>query len=181
MRRNPIVWSLPLMAASFASAVGASEFHQHGLARMEWLLEKKTLVVRLMVPGSDAVGFEHEPQSPYEQERVDKTAALLSDPGTWLLLPQKAGCSLSEQATEFVPANEGEHHGHAHDHGQDEGSHHEIRATLTFTCQTPKLLTDIELKLFEKMPGLERIDYQAVGANQTQGSITPTEPRFPGF
>ena len=56
----------------------------------------------------------------------------------------------------MAPAAVAQHAGH--------DSHAEIEATIVFRCEEPAQLRMLEVKLFDRFPGIKRLDAQVVWA-----------------
>lgn len=168
-------------AASESEAHREHEAHVHGKASMNLALAGGRLVVELLTPAVNIVGFEHPPRSEAEGRAVDEAVAALERGGEWLTLPPRAGCRLEavEVETGLMESGESGEHGHeerGHDDHHDE-THSEFHVNYAFQCENPGALDAVRVNWFQAYPGMEKIELQAVtDARQIGGELTPAAP-----
>ena len=122
------------------------EAHEHGKSELKIAIEGNQVVVELESPGNDIVGFEHAAESDQDMAAVEKALAILEKPLALFSPPAEAGCTLKEAEAEFE--TEGEHAGfHTH---------------WTMECSAPKALNSLSVTFFEKFPGAEEVEVQAI-------------------
>lgn len=148
-------------------AVGASELdghaaHEHGVAHLTIALENRTLVIELISPADNVVGFEHAPRKPGEKAAVAAGVATLRRAG--LVMPNAdAGCKQDKAQADnpFAAA--------AH------SSHRDFEARYTLTCQRPEKLQQLDTApLFKALPRMKtlEVDY-ALPGSQGHAELTP--------
>jgi hypothetical protein len=158
-----------LLTALLAGA-GAARGHDHGVGRIDIVVDGGTLSLALQLPLDAAVGFERAPKTPAEKAALEAAGQTLRD-GTALFSPTPAaGCVLkSTQVT--VPFTDGK------PAGTDYSDHADIDATYVFDCATPAALKGFQSTLFKEFRRLYRIEAQRVGPNgQGAGRLTPKTP-----
>ena len=152
--------------------------HEHGVARLNAVLEGATLELELQSPAMNLVGFEHAASTPADQAKVSAVRAQLEQPLSLFGLPKAAGCTLANLELEsplFGDKPEPEHdHDHDHDHAKGEGEHHhqhsEIHAHYQFTCATPEALKNLDMgPLFKTFPATQKIQVQLIAPKGQQG------------
>ena len=124
-----------LMTFGVVSGAAASEnrhgAHQHGVSKLNLVIDGKHLEMELVSPGADIVGFEHPAASDADRRAIAKAAAVLKDGARLFSLPAAARCVLEASRVEApeTDAHEGHHAGHgdekkhAHGHGEKEHAH----------------------------------------------------------
>lgn len=158
-----------LAAAATASAEETRQLgaHEHGVGRLDIAFEANRIAITLEAPGADIVGFEHEAESDADRAAVDRAIAALEKPLDLLLLPEAAGCAVSEAHA----ALSGDDHddekphddhaaGDAHAHG--EGEHSEFHAEYVLTCADPAAVTQIDFAYFKTFENARELEVQLV-------------------
>tara|TARA_Y100001970_G_scaffold292977_1_gene436957 strand:+ start:1897 stop:2475 length:579 start_codon:yes stop_codon:yes gene_type:complete len=147
--------------------------HQHGVSKLNLMIEGKRLKIELQSPGSDIVGFEHAAASKADRSSINYAANLLKDNGKLFDLSIAAGCRLASSEVEVPGGQEKyKHHNRRHGHGEKSHYHHneriegeehsEFHARYLFTCKQPEKLTRIDIKYFDIFPLAEKIDVRVV-------------------
>ncbi|MCW2269467.1 DUF2796 domain-containing protein [Pseudomonas sp. JUb96] len=149
-------------------AHGSLAAHEHGVARLNAVLDGKTLEIELQSPAMNLVGFEHAAGSAADKAKVAAARAQLEKPLALFALPKAANCSESEQALEsplFGDRPAVDDDGEAHKAG-----HSEIHAHYQLNCEKPGDLTGLDLSpLFKAFPATQKIQLQLIGPNGQQG------------
>ncbi|MCT8162112.1 DUF2796 domain-containing protein [Pseudoruegeria sp. SHC-113] len=116
-----------LPAAALASGEETREMgaHEHGHGALNIAIEGNTLAIELEVPGFDIVGFEHAPESDADKAAVEEALAKLSEPLSLFVLPEAAGCQVSEMLVELHGEELHEDHEEEHDHDEKHEEHAE--------------------------------------------------------
>jgi len=175
--------------------------HVHGVSALNIAVEGDQLVAEFSSPAMNIVGFEHQPGSAEQRGAVERAAENLERGGDWLVLPADASCRLTEARVESellaADHSEGHDHGDEHDHEDDhdaEGrgdeedpahddadhahehdeTHSEFQVSYEFTCGDTSVIETVEVRLFDRFPGIERIEVQALSAaGQFGGDLVP--------
>ena len=61
-------------------------------------------------------------------------------------------------------------HGHGHDHEEHE-AHADIRASWQFDCKRANAIDQLDIRLFEKFPGMQRLQVQTITSTRQGGTI----------
>ncbi|PAU54305.1 zinc-binding protein [Pseudomonas sp. PIC25] len=150
---------------------GSLGAHEHGVARLNAVLDGNSLEIELESPSMNLVGFEHEAHSEEDKAKVAATRDQLEKPAALFGLPAAAGCELAKQELESpLFGDEDEHHEAeaGHDHEEE---HSEIHAHYRFTCNAPEALEGLNLSgLFGTFPATQKIQVQLIGPNGQQGA-----------
>lgn len=170
--------TLALLTTALAAPLSAQDqreraAHVHGVSTLQIAAEGGTLVLELLSPGADIVGFEHEARSEADLAAVQDAVARLMQAENVVALPEAAGCQLTEaeshlHAGDGEPEDHADEHGHDHSHdhddhaGDDDQGHSEFHASYTFTCDNPQALNALDFPFFANFPGAERIEAQYV-------------------
>ena len=133
--------------------------HQHGLGHLDLVLEEQQLILELLIPAEDLLGFEHAPQTPEQKAQLDALQATLKQPEKLFALPAAAQCSLDTlelQSSLFAePADPGDDAVAAHQHV-------DISAHYHFNCSSVEHLQQLQVVLFQSFPGSARLLLQAI-------------------
>ncbi|MBX3636187.1 MAG: DUF2796 domain-containing protein [Rubrivivax sp.] len=148
---------LALAALPGAPAL-ANKAHQHGVATLDVSVEPRRVSLWLTTPLDNLVGFEREPRSDAERQRVDAALAALRDAAALWRIDPAAGCTPGEvmiksavlglNAPAPAPAAK---EGHA-----------DLEARWDFDCRDGTRTGFVEQGLFEAFARLSRLEVQAV-------------------
>ncbi len=169
---------LYLAAGLLASAATlAHNKHVHGEGRLEVVIEKDSVSLRLELPLEAAVGFERAPKTDKEKSALTASDKTLKDGLALWQLTSAAQCVLqsthvdtpflaSTAEAKASPAGQKGHEGHA-----------DIEASYVFRCANPSALKNLETTLFKSFKRLYRLEAQRVGPNgQGAGRLTAKQP-----
>ncbi|AMS18790.1 zinc-binding protein [Pseudomonas synxantha] len=159
---------------------GSLGAHEHGVARLNAVLDGQALELELDSPAMNLVGFEHAATSAADKAKVAAARKQLENPQALFNLPKAAGCKVSSQELNsplFGDKPEAEHDDDdhatdgkgaaAHEHHHD---HSEIHAHYQFTCATPTALGNLDLRqVFKTFPATTKIQVQLIGPSGQQG------------
>ena len=132
--------------------------HQHGIGRLDLVIENQQLILSLQMPAEDLLGFEHAPRTPEQQEQLTALQATLEQPQKLFALPDAAQCSL--QSSELhsslfaEPAQSGD--------DAQATRHADINALYHFNCARIERLKQIDVSLFQQFSGSEKLLLQAI-------------------
>lgn len=150
---------------SFSSAALAEEAHVHGEAVMEIVIDEAGALISFEAPAIDIVGFEYLPKTDEEQAAIDAKIELLSDMASVVLLPEAAGCMVSDVHVDFEVE---EHDG--------EVEHIAFHAEYDVSCSDAGKLTSLEATVFNQFPDLEEMEVEVVTPSGQKGShVEPGE------
>lgn len=147
--------TLAVVAAAVAgSAVGQEHrelgAHLHGVGHLAVAFEGRAVLMQLVVPGADIVGFEHAATSTEERAAVDAAVAMLARPLDLFVLPAGAGCSVSRASAELEIE------------GAAGGQHTEFHAEYELDCADPGAVERIEFAYFARFPNAQEIEVELV-------------------
>lgn len=159
---------------------GSLGAHEHGVARLNAVLDGQALELELDSPAMNLVGFEHMASSAADKAKVAAARKQLENPVALFNLPTAAGCKVSSQELNsplFGDKPEADHDDDddatdgkgaaAHEHHHD---HSEIHAHYQFTCATPSTLSNLDLtQVFKTFPATQKIQVQLIGPSGQQG------------
>ncbi len=185
--RIPRTWRL-LCYLSALSAATTSAFtqeslgaHEHGSGQLNLALEGSTLLIELIAPGADIVGFEHAPENDAQKTRLRVAVARLQDGATLFGLPPAAGCRQQEVSVDSplmevleAPASTA---GDSHNHDEKEAGHAEFHARYQFACSNPAALTRFSIRYFALFPAAHELAVQMITPRgQAATKLTPANP-----
>ncbi|OAJ50945.1 DUF2796 domain-containing protein [Pseudomonas marginalis] len=156
---------------------GSLGAHEHGVGRLNAVLDGQALELELDSPAMNLVGFEHLATTPADKAKVAAARKQLENPVALFNLPKAAGCVISTQELNsplFGDKPEADHDDDdddakdgAHEHPHD---HSEIHAHYQFTCATPTALSTLDLtQVFKTFPATQKIQVQLIGPSGQQG------------
>nr|WP_314567055.1 DUF2796 domain-containing protein [uncultured Pseudomonas sp.] len=156
---------------------GSLGAHEHGVGRLNAVLDGQALELELDSPAMNLVGFEHVATSAADKAKVAAARKQLENPVALFNLPKAAGCVVSSQELNsplFGDKPEADHDDDdddakdgAHEHHHD---HSEIHAHYQFTCATPTALSNLDLsQVFKTFPATQKIQVQLIGPSGQQG------------
>ncbi|CRL99007.1 MULTISPECIES: DUF2796 domain-containing protein [Pseudomonas] len=155
---------------------GSLGAHEHGVGRLNAVLDGQALELELDSPAMNLVGFEHVATSAADKAKVAAARKQLESPVALFNLPKAAGCVVSTQELNsplFGDKPEADHDDDddakdgAHEHHHD---HSEIHAHYQFTCATPTALSNLDLsQVFKTFPATQKIQVQLIGPSGQQG------------
>ena len=157
---------------------GSLGAHEHGVGRLNAVLDGQALELELDSPAMNLVGFEHAATSAADKAKVAAARKQLENPLALFNPPKAAGCVISTQELNsplFGDKPEADHDDDddhdakdgAHEHHHD---HSEIHAHYQFTCATPTALSNLDLtQVFKTFPATQKIQVQLIGPSGQQG------------
>lgn len=158
---------------------GSLGAHEHGVGRLNAVLDGQTLELELDSPAMNLVGFEHVATTAADKAKVAAARKQLENPSALFNLPKAAGCVISSQELNsplFGDKPEADHDDDDHDHDAKDGAHEhhhdhsEIHAHYQFTCDTPTALSNLDLtQVFKTFPATQKIQVQLIGPSGQQG------------
>ncbi|MBF6030561.1 DUF2796 domain-containing protein [Pseudomonas sp. P115] len=157
---------------------GSLGAHEHGVGRLNAVLDGQALELELDSPAMNLVGFEHLATTAADKAKVAAVRKQLENPVALFNLPKGAGCVVSTQELNsplFGDKPEADHDDDDdHDHDAKGGEHHhdhsEIHAHYQFTCTTPTALSNLDLtQVFKTFPATQKIQVQLIGPSGQQG------------
>ncbi|MFJ4111234.1 DUF2796 domain-containing protein [Pseudomonas sp. NPDC089758] len=157
-------------------AHGTLGAHEHGVAKLNVVLDGNTLELELDSPAMNLVGFEHSASSDADKAKVAAVRQQLEQPLKLFGLPAAAGCTEEAQELEsplFGDAakdDDGDDHEHEHEHGHQ---HSDIEAHYQLKCSAPEKIAELDLApLFKAFPATQKINVQLIGPNGQKGLET---------
>ena len=188
LRRTIPLISLLLLSSSLCFASGDDGHrqhgaHVHGTARMNLAVEGKNVLIELMSPAMNIVGFEHMPSTDEQHHAVHEAAETLEDGTSLFEFSKDAGCTMVAAEIESPLLGDEHHDGHddedsrgkehAHEDAHRDKEHSEFAARYQFTCSSPKKLKSLTVNLFTAFPGFEEIETQILtGSGQTGAELS---------
>ncbi|QIA62349.1 DUF2796 domain-containing protein [Vibrio astriarenae] len=131
---NAITLATLSSCALFSVAAQANdEFRQHGAhvhGEVEFNVaqDANELLIEIVAPGADVVGFERAPETDAEKQALQQAIATLEQPEQLFSFPANANCALEYKSVSHTLGGD-EHDGHDHDehkhHDHDEHKHHD--------------------------------------------------------
>ena len=178
--QHPIFLVPMTLAVFLATALQASErAHEHGVGQLSIAIQGNKVEIELVVPGADAVGFEHAPRTDSEKKAVVAAAEKLMEAKRLIRLTSAAHCHVekTELASALLESDKDEHdHAHdnkhkkhakqndhkhnehkEHDKHADSEIHSEFTAHYHFHCDHPEKLTGADIEFFKVFPSAHEL------------------------
>ena len=170
------------VATPLRAAADTHQTHVHGEATLNLVLDGNQLLLELVSPAANLLGFEHAPQNQAQKQQLKKTRSLLSDVDSLVALTN-ASCQLISANIDMPYADlkndppddahtdHGDHHGHRDDHHEkhhnaEATKHSEIQAQYHLNCDPEKPIEQLIIPLFQHFPGLEKLQVRWINGNQ---------------
>ncbi|HCE3509628.1 TPA: DUF2796 domain-containing protein [Vibrio parahaemolyticus] len=122
-----IVIGLSLSTVATAEEYRQHSAHVHGHVEFNIAQDGSDLLLEIIAPGADVVGFEHAPENSEQEKTLQHAVATLEDSNALFAINPQAQCEIEEVHVEHSLGGqheEHEHHDHeGHDH--DEHAHHD--------------------------------------------------------
>ncbi|ANO31953.1 zinc-binding protein [Vibrio breoganii] len=159
--------------------------HVHGSVEFNIAQDGQDLLVEILAPGADVVGFEHAPNNDEQRQALEKALTQLNAADSILKMSSAAGCELSTAQVSHTlggdddhdghdhgdHADEHDHDAHGHDdhadkhdhdaHGHDDhdhsGGHGEFNIAYQYQCKDVSKLTEIDSDWFKLFSGTQTI------------------------
>ncbi|QJC81938.1 DUF2796 domain-containing protein [Pseudomonas umsongensis] len=152
---------------------GSLGAHEHGVGRLNAVLDGQTLELELESPAMNLVGFEHAAATDADKAKVAAVRSQLEKPLTLFNLPTAAGCGVASQKLQSPLFGDKPNADDDHDKDAKDEHHHdhsEIHARYQFTCTTPAALKNLDLaNIFNTFPATQKIQVQLIGPSGQQG------------
>lgn len=145
------------LAAALLAPAAAHKAHQHGVATLDVSVEPRRISLWLKTPLDNLVGFEREPRTDAERQRVDAAVAALRDAAALWRIDPAAGCTPGEVVLLSAPLGLG-----GTSAAPAKGEHADLEARWDFDCRDGTRTGFVEHGLFAAFARLNRLDVQAV-------------------
>ena len=170
-----------LAAASLPSAAHAQHTHgahEHGAAELTVALDGQALVIELISPLDNLVGFEHAPANDTQRAALAEAGRLLSDAEAMFALTAAAACRFEQADIEspwpMAAVAPAAGHADAAHAPPTRGEHEEVVVTYRYTCLQPAALQRIDVRAFARFPRLREIRVEhATARGQGAAVLTP--------
>ena len=176
------------LAVFLTTSLQASErAHEHGVGHLSIAIEGNEVEIELVVPGADAVGFEHAARTDSERKAVVAASEKLKEAKRLIKLTSEAHCHLEKTEVtsalldsdkdkdEHDHAHDDKHEKHAkqdkhnenkeHDKHADGEIHSEFTAHYHFHCDHPEKLTGANVEFFKAFPSAHELVARWITSN----------------
>lgn len=145
--------------------------HEHGAGELNVALEGQELVVELLLPLDNLVGFEHAPTNDAQRAALVAAGRRLRDAGAMFALPAAAACSFGHVDIESpwpmvapAPGQGGQTRAGDAQAQPARGNHEDVVVTYYFTCTQPQALDRLEVRAFAQFPRLRQLRVEHASA-----------------
>ncbi|QXG37275.1 DUF2796 domain-containing protein [Pseudomonas viridiflava] len=152
---------------------GSLGAHEHGVGRLDVVLEGKTLEFEFDSPAMNIVGFEHEATSAEDKAKLAKAREFLLKPNSLFSIADAANCSATSVKVEspLFGDKDDDHEEHAKDGDADHHEHSEIHGTYKFVCDAPAILKKLDLsQIFKTFPDTKKLQVQLISPSGQSGA-----------
>ena len=174
------------------STFSESQTHVHGEGQLLIAQDGNTWQMEFIIPAADILGFENKTNDVKKVKRVNEIAKLISDASNLITIPNNCQASnISHNLMQFIDSNDGVHknHEHAklnasyfqvvhdkHDHNHSGHHQHHSDVTITLLLNCVSGVSQLELKIFEITPSIDKFNAQWILENQ-QGAKSISRPQ----
>lgn len=162
--------------------------HVHGSGELMLVTMDNQLMIEIAVLGFDIVGFEHQPSSAEQKERVKTAIKFLQDTSANIITPEDAECSATTEGVVETSLESQEHDAHHDEHNHDEHNHHEghednthaeFKIVYNLACVDMSELSHVDIATFTQFPNMEKLTAQAATeTGQFATSLSANSIRF---
>ncbi|CAM3345801.1 zinc-binding protein [Pseudomonas floridensis] len=153
---------------------GSLGAHEHGVGRLDVVLEGKTLEFEFDSPAMNIVGFEHEATTAEDKAKVAKARELLLKPNALFSIADAANCSATSVKLEsplFGDKDEDDHGDAKKEGDADHHEHSEIHGHYKFVCDAPAILKKLDLsQIFKTFPDTKKLQVQLISPSGQSGA-----------
>ncbi len=166
------------MLASASTALSESAPHVHGVGVLNLAVEGKSVIIELVSPASDIVGFEHKPHDGEERKAVEAAVETLKKGERLFQFPKDAGCREKETEVE-TGLQEDDDHDHGKSHDTHAETHAEFHAHYRFECSRPDALDYVDIDYFSKFSRAKELEVRTITPRgQGATELTPRASRL---
>ena len=170
MNYNGIVLFAVLLLSGLTVFAG-EKAHVHGVAKLQVAVDNTRMEVVLVSPLDSLIGFERAPRNEKERKAVREMLATFTNPAALLQPSAAAGCRTGPAAV-TSPISDA-----TSKPKTKQDAHAELEAVVTFECDNPAALRGMEVRLFQRFPGIERIQAEVVTAKGQRASTLTSKQR----
>lgn len=140
----------------------AADTHIHGQANLTVAVEGAVLTLELRAPADALVGFEHHPQTADEHGALDRLIGLLQQSEELFVPTPDAECrpEAVRLESELFDAEPDPVAAHTIKTSQAREAHADLEVELLFQCARHEELRDLDVNLFQRFPGLKRVQVE---------------------
>jgi len=151
--------------------------HEHGTANMQLVMMENQVLIEVVSPLFNMLGFEHLANNKQQQKIIAKQLKLIEQ-AELIALDSKAECSLESKIVQHPFAKSHDSHGHHEHNNHDESKHRDITFEYHFHCKQPANLKQVNTdKLFKAWPNLHKLRVEWIYHNhQSAIDLAPTTP-----
>lgn len=139
--------ALALLLAIPTIIMAGSDDHIHGRGQAKVKIIDDKVVIGLVLPTQNILGFEREPKSETQQQALLKAETMLLRADNVIKLASAGECKLTSKSLKVKRFKNNRHHQHA-----------EFVLTFQFRCVQPTALDKVEFVLFDSFPQLKNLD-----------------------
>lgn len=131
--------------------------HAHGLSEMNIAIENQKLIIELISPAIDLVGFEHKAKTSISINKVKKVEKRLSEHNEMFSL-SGGNCQL---ISTFIDVSNltsiADDHQHHQEHSHKKNTHSEVIANYDYHCEKVSELSSITVKVFHLSTSVKEV------------------------
>jgi hypothetical protein len=135
-------------APALATETRSAGKHEHGVATLDIAIDGNDMAIDLDGPADNFIGFEHKPSTPEQSAALAAALDSLRAGNALFLTPTAAGCQMISSA--------------ASPPDYDDSGHADIEASWEFRCSSPTALLWVDVQLFARFPGTQKLSTSVV-------------------
>ena len=151
-----------------------AQVHEHGRGQAFVAQDNNLLVIELILPAADVLGFEHVPETTQQKETFSRFRDTMRTPENFIKLPSQ--CMFVSVKLSLPSDNSEEHYHHSdHDHGDKKESHGNVELSFEYRCQST--IESITFPILETYQSLSSLSVEWITeSGQGAQNITSAKP-----
>jgi hypothetical protein len=169
MKISAIIISLFLSSSLMAEHDGHKHHnlsaHEHGVVKLAFALEGKTIDIEVDGPSESFLGFEHKPTSTDDKLAYNRASELWNKEilTKVIMFPSNLNCQI--ETSKFIQNFSDP----AETKNKKSGEHSEIEATAKLTCNGGSFKgADVKIGLKDKFPNIKKLKLDIIDADKTK-------------
>ncbi|OBT16352.1 hypothetical protein A9264_11990 [Vibrio sp. UCD-FRSSP16_10] len=160
--------SLVISNSCFSEGFRQHGAHVHGYVLFDVAQDNNDLLIDIVSPGMDVIGFEHDVNTADEAKVMANAMQILQQPNAIVSINQQAQCTVSDstvQTFKSLPPTDvaTEQNSAVHNPFVDHNTHNNFDIQYHFTCQSPQQLNQIAVHWFDHFTNSKVITVNYIG------------------
>ena len=140
--------------------------HVHGKADGSIIIEEQSISIELTIPALSIVGFEHQPKSKEEKQRIKDAMKILQSPDLftffkdtgWFRNDQKVPVTILKNTIEVVKDIDKDDKDNNSNHKESQNTHMEFTVQLHYKLEADTTINSVSTTLLSRIPDLHELN-----------------------